>query len=60
MLLYILIALGLLALLLAARRPRATPTHCRCGRRADVIDHERPGHVWCGKCYLRHVGKEPL
>jgi len=54
--LYVLIALGLLALLLFARRPRATPTHCRCGRRADVFDHERPWKVWCGRCYLKQRG----
>ena len=54
MLPYILALLALLCLLfIAYHRPRATPTHCRCGRHADVFDHDRPWKVWCGRCYLK-------
>jgi hypothetical protein len=34
-----------------------TPARCRCGRPADIYDHERPWKVWCGRCYLRYIGK---
>lgn len=36
---------------------RPTPTTCACGRKADVIDTDRPWIVYCGKCYLRKIGK---
>jgi hypothetical protein len=31
---------------------RATPTHCRCGAPAAVIDPEQPWRGYCGGCYL--------
>lgn len=37
--------------------PRATPTHCRCGAKADIIDSARPWIVWCARCHLKRVGK---
>jgi hypothetical protein len=36
---------------------RPTPTHCKCGKKADIIDTDHPWIVYCGKCYLRHIGK---
>lgn len=57
MLLYVTIALALLALLIVVTAwPPAAPTRCRCGRPADVFDHARPWIVWCGKCWLRQKG----
>lgn len=36
---------------------RANATHCRCGARAVVYDHERPWKGYCGRCYLRKIGQ---
>ena len=54
--LFILLIIALtLALLLSYKEPRK-PTRCRCGRPADVFDHDRPWIVYCGKCYLKKEG----
>lgn len=60
MMVYALIGLALLLaiVLVFSYIPRATPTHCRCGRRADVFDHERPWKVWCGRCYLKQLERK--
>jgi len=52
---YVLIclAIALAIVLVASYLPHRSRTHCRCGRRADIIDHERPWKVWCGRCWLR-------
>ena len=50
--------LGLLAIILASLtfRRRPTPAHCRCGRPADIVDHDRPWIVYCGRCWLKKLG----
>ena len=51
MLFSVLIALALLFLLIV-RRPRATPTRCRCGATALIIDNTRSRGM-CYRCYLK-------
>ena len=58
MLLYaLLIALASLGIIALARRLRSTPTHCRCGRPADIIDHARPWKVYCARCHLDRLAR---
>lgn len=33
-------------------------THCRCGAKADIIDHERPWRVWCAHCHVRYLERK--
>ena len=51
------LAIAFAIVLVASYAPRHTPTHCRCGRRAEIIDHERPWRVWCATCHVRHLRK---
>ncbi len=52
---YVLICLSiaLAIVLIASYLPRQTPTHCRCGKKADIIDDAQPWRVWCARCWLK-------
>ncbi len=52
------LVLFIAALIAPAFRRRHAPTHCRCGRPADIIDHERPWKVCCAKCHLKRLRKK--
>jgi hypothetical protein len=51
--------IGLIAILvivlITSYAPTKPRTHCRCGAKADIIDHERPWIVWCGACHVKHL-----
>lgn len=55
--LYLLICLIIaLAIVLASTYlPPRSRTHCACGRRADIIDPERPWRAWCATCHVREL-----
>jgi len=47
---------AVLLMIVYAARPRATPTRCRCGRPAIVIDDART-RGQCYGCWVKKEGK---
>jgi hypothetical protein len=61
MLLYILACIAIASALLIApalipKHPPTKPrTRCRCGARADVVEHEWPFRSRCAVCHIKHI-----
>lgn len=55
--LYVLICLivALALVLISSYIPKKSRTHCRCGKRADIVDPDRPWRVWCAGCHVRYL-----
>jgi cytochrome c553 len=49
------LAIVLTIVLISSYVPKRSRTHCRCGRKADIIDPEQPWIVWCARCHVQYL-----